>query len=242
MSKSKIAVDGKNGSRKQKKFHDGKNEKDYKKCKSWSYRRWAWEFLCRNPEFQKASDRAVNGTDEEKAAVAKQFGLTKFKYYADVQTKKDGYPTFKEGAIKSWINLGPEVMRENIGIYPGQVVIRFKLTSALNAKQAVDAQINKARTVLQKNLAEFQKLLNKKIGRKNPKANLFPRYLRILDMQAQGMEPKEITACLNKLPPGADEENLDSLVRETYKHKATAEECMKLLYRYIALRPNKKKR
>ena len=35
-------------------FPNGMNRKDYPDYEEWSYRRWAWEFLRRNRDFQKA--------------------------------------------------------------------------------------------------------------------------------------------------------------------------------------------
>ena len=245
MTNSAINTNSKTENFKRKKFHDGKNAKDYEKCTSWSPRRWAWEFLCRNSEFQKASDAAINGTEKERALVAKNFGLVKFKNYAEVQTKSAGYPTFKDGAIKSFENLGSEKVEEIIEVYPGQVVIRFKLTAKSNVKQSLDEQLKKAKAKLQKKTDEFHKILNRKFGTKNPKANLFSEYLRILDMQAQGLEESEILVYLNELPDDFEAKKsnikrLDNMNRGTHRYIKTANDCAEELYRYIALRPNKK--
>lgn len=195
--------------------------------------------LCRNSEFQKASDAAFNGTEKERALVAKKFGLVKFKYYAEVQTKKAKFPTFKDGAIKCLENLSSENINESIDLSSGQMVVRFKLTAKSNIQQSLDAQISKAKRILKTKADEFQKLRNTTIGSQNPKANLFPTYLRILDMTAQGMGIEAITEILNPLNKNATEKGWDSAVRETQRNKAKAIACSAELYRYIALRPNK---
>lgn len=245
MKTIKIEANTKPANFKKKKFPNGMDPDDYKKCMSWSYRKWAWEFLCRNIEFRNASDKAVNGTEKDRTLVAKKYGLVKFKYYEEVQTNKSIYPTFKDGAIKCRENLSSESKEEKINVAPGQIVIRFKLTAKSNVQQSLDAQIKKAKAKLKKKADEFHKLLNQKIGSKNPKANLFPTYLRILDMQVQGLNTKEIIRSLNSLPPESttkysDIENIDSIIRGTQRYIESAEECASTLYRYIALRPNKK--
>lgn len=246
MNKTDVGADTKSEIFERKIFHDGKSSKDYESCKKWSNRRWAWEFLCRNTDFKEASDVAINGSTEDMALVAKKYGLVRFKYYAEVQTKKAGYPTFKNGAIKSWENIGSEKYEETIKVYPGQVVIRFKLTAESNVQQSIDEQMKKASTKLKKKTDEFLKIQDKKFGTKNPKANLFSEYLRILDMKAQNLNETEILEQLNELPVDsvANKSNiktLDNMKRDAYRYIKTANECAQELYKYIALRPDKKK-
>lgn len=224
--------------KKKRRTYDGTNLKDYIKCNSWSYRRWAWAFLCRNSEFIKACEEVVNGDDEEKAKVAKRFGLIKFKYYMDVQSKKDGFPAFNDSAIKCWENIDNELITKEIPIYPGQVVIRFMLASEINSRQALGAQITKAKNTLNKRLIEFEKYLDQRIGKRGPKATSFIEYLRILDMQAHGIKkPEEIARYLYQVKPQSkEEENIDSFIRSTRRKMSSANKHAETIYRYIALR------
>lgn len=220
---------------------DGSDPKDYERCKSWTYRRWAWEFLCHNIAFKKASDDAKNGTDKTKAIVAEKFGLVKFKYYGDVQTKSDGYPTFKAGSIGSWTNLESEISNREIQIYPGQVVIRFKLASDINAEQALNSQIAKAEVMLHKKRAEFEKSIDSVLKKKKPNSTSFVEYLRILDMQAHGIvEAEDIAKHLYQFDAqslsGVD---VEGKIRATRKKIESAQEYSEKLYRYIALKSGK---
>lgn len=219
----------------------GINADDYKKCKKWSFKRWAWAFLCRNPDFVRESDEVQNGSDAAKKKLAKKYGLVNFKYYGHVQTKKDGFPTFKDGAIKTWVNVIEEPEEHTISLAPGQVLVRFKLQTEVNAEQSLNAQIEKARKILHKRRDELEKQIKKVIGKKTPNSTSFIQYLRILDMQAHGIkDAEEIATRLYGITDPKTDSRFDNKVRSTRKRIATAHQHATVLYRYIALAPTKK--
>lgn len=225
------------GARK-KRFHDGTKRSQYEQCKSWSYKRWAWEFLCRNKQFIAACDKVINGTDKEKALVAKKYGLVQFKYYGDVQTKNNVYPLFKDGVIKIWENLSNESICKKVNIFPGQVIIRFRLASDINAELALKAQLGKAEKLLKKKLAEYEKTITKSIGKKELRTSSFIESIRILDMLASGIESvEEISKHLYQIKPNSTQAtNIDEVQRATVKKISTAKEYSEKLHRYIALK------
>lgn len=241
MNNSERITDSKNSTPKLKRILTGINADDYKKCEKWNPRRWAWAFLCRNPDFIRESDEVQNGADAAKKKVARKYGLVSFKYYGQVQTKKDGFPTFKDGAIKTWANFTEETEEYSISLGTGQVLVRFKLQTEVNAEQSLNAQIEKARKILHKKRDELEKQIKKVIGKKAPNSTSFIEYLRILDMQAHGIkDAKEITIKLFGIGDPETEANIDDKVRHTRRKIAAANQYAKVLYRYIALAPTKK--
>ena len=81
---------------------DGTDTDRYKGSMKWSYRRWAWEFLRRNEEFEMVCRQAdANGSDEEKARIASEFGLRSYKSYAEPYVGKSGRPRFTNGLVTS---------------------------------------------------------------------------------------------------------------------------------------------
>jgi len=189
------------GNQKKRNFPDGTNISNYGKYKTWTYRRWAWEFLCRNHNFIKACIRLENGTESEKLQVARDFGLVKFKNYSDVQTRTNIFPTFKDGAIQVTPNLSKENLKKLVGIFPGQVLIRYKLKADVDAIAAIEAQLQRARKSLYKLSAQFNQIMEMPAAAIDPGVATDPislvQYLRILDLRANGIDSvKEIATYL----------------------------------------------
>lgn len=229
---------------KKKKFPDGTSLKQYGKYKTWTYRRWAWEFLCRKAEFREACDRVAGAGELAESRVAKKFGLAKFKHYADVQTRANVFPVFRDGAIKCISNLESANLEQQVRLAPGQVLIRFKLTSEIDVQAAIEAQIERAKQRLYKLRDEYSKgcTVQAPIGDGDvvAKANslLLVQYLRILDMQINGIKTAEkIASILYEARPGSIQyEKLDNLSRTTRRNINEANKYPNGLYRYLALR------
>ena len=175
-----------------KKRPDGLEVDRYKNLKSWTYRRWAWEFLRRNPDFIKACETVEPSTDDEKLAVAQQFGLKKFKHYKEGFKQKSGQPIFNIGQITSIPNLESDApLKVRISIGPGQVMVRFDLASAMMDVRALDKQLRRAKSVLNKRLELYAKYLGKNPDSHKPKVATFGIYIRLLDCLAAKKTPVE---------------------------------------------------
>jgi hypothetical protein len=106
-------------------------------------RRWAWEFLRRNPRFQEACKAARTGDQARKQQVARDFGLTKFKDYLEGYTGVSGKPRFASSVPNYWTNVGAsakESVVKRIRLNAGQVAVRFDLAAAQPHKAALAAQ------------------------------------------------------------------------------------------------------
>lgn len=173
---------------------DGTDLDRYKNLEKWSYRRWAWEFLRRNVEFTAECKRVDEGTEADKLAVAKQYGLKVFKRFSEGFKGKSGPPKFNIGSISYWQNLGED--KENSRLVPirighGQLVIRFDLASALIDQKALDKQFRLAEQRARKNLALYEKLVSKDAAVHKYKALNFGIYIRLLDYLALKKSPLE---------------------------------------------------
>ena len=228
---------------KKKKYPDGKSQTQYGKYKTWTYKRWAWEFLCRNTKFRQACDRAAKASELSKSKVAQEFGLVTFKHYADVQTKSNVFPVFKDGAIRIIPNISSEKLEKLVCIFPGQVLIRFKLKAEVDAIAAIDAQLKRARRRLLKLHAEYNQIGDVHAAEMDQEIATDPlslvQYLQILDLKANGIDStKEIAAFLYAAKPGTKQyENLDNLVRTLSRSNKIedADEYPIKHYRYLAL-------
>lgn len=172
----------------------------YEGLESWSYRRWAWEFLRRNPDFIKACKSIeLEGTDEEKQEIALKFGLKKFKSYREGYESNLGTPIFSSGSISSISNLensNGSVITKRVKISSGEILIRFDLNLAVEDKQAFEKQLRLAKLHLQKKLLTFSENHSKKIIEHKHPVNTFGIYLRLLDLRAAG---KTYSACARAL-------------------------------------------
>ena len=228
---------------KKKKFPDGKSISQYGRYKTWTYKRWAWEFLCRNIKFREACDRAAE-SESLKSKVAKDFGLVKFKNYKDVQTKSNVFPIFKDSAIQTFPNLGKEKLKKLVSIYSGQVFIRFKLKTNVDSIAAIDAQLERARKYLYKLHTQYSQIEGVLAATVNPAISTdsisLVQYLQILDLKAYGIDSaKEIVTYLYGAKAGTKQyENIDNLTRALSRSKKLdiADTYPIEGYRYLALK------
>ena len=166
------------------KFPDGTDESEYEKCRTWSPRRWTWEFLARDMNFRKDCDDVSIGL-KDKEEVAKKYRLKNFKYYFEKCKGESGTPKFSMGKI-SWLsNLDKKIEKRPIktSVEAGQVLIRFDLNSASLDKRALTKQLKSAEMYLNKWLSEYSE---KKPPVHSPYRDNFITYLRLLDMLATG--------------------------------------------------------
>lgn len=178
------------------------NLEDYKNYERWSYRRWAWEFLRRSPEFRRACDQVKNASAPEQKAVANRFQLKKFKRYNEAYKGTSGYPIFLPATISSFTH-DPSLkddIQKKIRSRPGKVIVVFDLNAALKQERFLNKQLQSTERRLKKRLEKLRQLnnVNEIAGAIKPKRSKYLIYLRILDLLAAGKSKIECAQALSK--------------------------------------------
>lgn len=159
--------------------HDGENMAVYKGHEKWSRRRWAWEFLRRNEKFQEDCDRANLDDPEAIDAIAKEFGLRKFKNYRESFSIGDK-PTF---SVSVRMYQSQENVDRRLRLESSEVLLRFNLSYATKNNKFLKGQLTQTRGLLKKAIQvvidrQEERPLNKKLV-VNPAEYL--KRLRVLD-------------------------------------------------------------
>jgi len=186
-----------------KKQPDGTMLDRYARYKLWSYRRWAWEFLRRNEEFQadcKALANFDGDIEEEKSRIAAKFGLKQFKHYNEHITK-DTPLRFSATTFLFLSNLTAgkeEKATRHILIRPGEVAVRFDLSAMLDNTWGLGSQIRQVEVSLRKIIAsiklpQIEKQNSQKIVERVQREKLL-EYLRMLDHRQSGATQLECWA------------------------------------------------
>lgn len=125
---------------------DGRDAEDYKDTIKWTFRRWAWEFLIRNPEFVSDCDRVRLGDESEKKVVAKKYGLKRFKSYDEPWGIKEKRPRFFSEPTKRLTNLTRKSKWLEVVVGPGKLLFMFDLGAVargtITARRAIDEAID----------------------------------------------------------------------------------------------------
>lgn len=163
---------------------DGTNEKDYAKCDKWTPRRWAWEFLRRNPSFLSDSKAVVGGNEAEQRKVAEKYSLKRFKPANEAFRGPHGLPVFIGSSIRSWTNWDESILElTKIKLKQSQVVILFDLEKTMVDRRSLRAQLREAEKRLRSRLAELEVVRRKKADDHKPKSHVLKTYLRLLDLK-----------------------------------------------------------
>lgn len=169
---------------------DGLSLDRYKGHETWSYRRWAWEFLRRDDDFIRAC-AAVDSNERTQRDVAKEFHLLHFKHCnMGFKSKKSPAPSYTVQAIKKWANLKCGETKElqvrlKAELAPGQVLLRFDLNQEFIVGGSLDAQLRVAKRTLEKTLTAYVEATKKKPApKKKPERKIFLELLRRLDAVA----------------------------------------------------------
>ena len=169
---------------------DGLSLERYKGHETWSYRRWAWEFLRRDDDFIRAC-AAVDTKAREEQDVAKEFHLLNFKHCnMGFKSKKSPAPSYTVQVIKKWANLknseaNSSQIRLKAELEPGQVLLRFDLNQEFIVGGSLDAQLRVAKRALEKTLTAYVEATKKKRApKKKPERKSFLELLRRLDAVA----------------------------------------------------------
>ena len=173
---------------------------EYENFRAWKYKRWAWEFLRRNPEFKKACSAA--GDDPAcRAQVATEFVLKRFKRHSEGYTSGSGRPLFLSSSVSSWICDGGENSRRpRVTIKAGQVLVRFDLSVTTLDREAIEAQLRHASVIIRKRQKEYLAATGKvEPAKPSARPSYLLRYLRLLDLLdgKPRMEPGRALSILN---------------------------------------------
>ncbi|HYW58519.1 MAG TPA: hypothetical protein VE934_16315 [Polaromonas sp.] len=216
---------------------------------SWSPRRWAWEFLRRNPGFINDCDEVDLSLVDSCAEIALAYGLKSFKHYSEeyYSRRKDGglkRPTFAEAAISVKSNMGAKLIgsrKVHLRLSYGQVAIVFDLLRTLSNKRSIAKMTQVAKSALEKRQG---KILKRSAGNTlvsfKPKRSKFLTYLRLVDLFAHGFDDETALRLANN----EFDKSLKDLRTEKEQQLSEALECSRFRYRQIAVmvevRPKKK--
>jgi hypothetical protein len=165
---------------------NGIDPSDYPKSEKWSHRKWAWEFLRRNPYFIAECKKVENGTATEESVCA-TFNLQEFKHYSKkYKAETSPLPVFPLNRRRFAANVTAEGIRTRrkarVRLKPGEVVFVFDLNHDRQVAGGLDYQID----VVTKRLHELKDAYftsNEYATAKNtkPQSQSFIRSLRLLD-------------------------------------------------------------
>lgn len=227
-----------------KKRPDGTDVERYAGLEKWPYRQWAWEFLRRNEHFQAACKRANSAASEdEKANVAAEFGLKRYKTYTESFREGTGKPLFAAGSISSWSHIDceeGEKRKVGVSLDGGQVLIRFDLASSLADTQILEKQIRLAEIRLKKRLKSYESKQKREAQVRRHKVGTFGQYLRLLDLRAAGKAQIESGLLVAPKKARRLESKLEAVGKEDFapaisKRMNRAIEYANELYRYLAV-------
>lgn len=133
---------------------DGLDVDRYKNYLNWTYKRWAWEFLRRNPKYINACKKVRNGTPEQQQEVAENFGLKEFKSYTQpYKSVNSRVPKFIVGVPSIFYKktATEDFQYRRIKLTQSQVLIRFDFQHANDFNWSIKSQVNRAIKVLEAN-------------------------------------------------------------------------------------------
>ncbi|MBT9520015.1 MAG: hypothetical protein IV101_03895 [Dechloromonas sp.] len=218
---------------------DGTNEKDYLGCERWSPKRWAWEFLRRNPDFAAEAKEALNQGEAEQRVVAVKYGLRRFKP-AEGYKGPHGLPLFLGSSIRSRTYWDESLLQlSKMKIKQSQILIVFDMEMIMSDRRSLRAQLGEAEKRLRKRLSELESMRERRAEDHKPKWNVLKTYLRLLDLKDVGNKSRlesilivdKVYQEAFKMDPKAARADIHSFATAKFKKaKAYASEG----YRYLA--------
>lgn len=156
---------------------------DYRNFREWTYKRWAWEFLRRNPEFRNAC-LAAGDDPARRAQVATEFVLKRFKRHSEGYTSGSGRPLFLSSSVSSWIcDEGEESRQPKVKIKAGQVLVRFDLSVTTVDREAIEAQLRHASDIIRRRQKDYLAAMGiAEPAKPSARPTYFLRNLRLLDL------------------------------------------------------------
>jgi hypothetical protein len=218
---------------------DGTSDKYYAKCEKWPPKRWAWEFLRRNPNFVLDTESVRGQTEAEQLAVANKYGLGRVKPASDRYRGVHGFPQFFGGIIKCWPNLEDASRKLSSTVGKNQMVILFDLEQMIADRASLRNQLDQAEKRLQKSLKELEIKNGKKAAAHKPKWEAMKFNLRLLDLVDVAQKtPLDCYVILDKTLAGKskpDDKYLKEHVNSRYSSRIKEARAYSMeKYRYIA--------
>jgi len=132
---------------------------------SWTFLRFAWEFLRLNESFKAACDKAKDTASKRR--VAREYGLKHFVHYREEFDTSPARIRFNGADISSWSNTSTnkeKKIRPDRSLRPGEIAIYFDLNFMLEEPvKSLERQLDQARQTLSKKLASYAKKENKRL-------------------------------------------------------------------------------
>lgn len=137
---------------------------------SWSFTRFAWEFLRLNTKFKADCDKAEDIKSRRK--VARDYGLKHFVHYSEEFDNSPKAIRFNGADISSWSNISTKKdkkVRPDRSLRPGEIGIYFDLNFMLvEPVKSLEKQLDQARQTLKKRLASYAKKKDKHLQERTP--------------------------------------------------------------------------
>lgn len=129
---------------------------------SWSFARFAWEFLRLNKKFKAACDKAAN--TQSKRRVARKYGLKHFVHYSEEFDTSPVKIRFNGIDISSWSNISTnkkKKVRPDRSLKNGEIAIYFDLNFMLEEPiKSLERQLDQAKKTLSKRLQTYARKKN----------------------------------------------------------------------------------
>lgn len=169
---------------------DGTNEEDYARCATWPPKRWAWEFLRRNPDFAAEAKEALTQGEVQQGIVAEKYGLRRFKP-PEPYRGAHGLPLFLGSSIRSWTNWDDSLRQfSSVKLKQSQVLVLFDMEMIMADRRSLRAQLGEAEKRLRKQLSELERKRESRAEDHKPKWNVLKTYLRLLDLRDVGKKTR----------------------------------------------------
>ena len=177
---------------------NGESPEQYKGVRTWSRKRWAWEFLRRNADLLKQCSALDKDAPEalSKEDIAEQFGLKRFKSAAEPYSKKGKFqkPRFVAESVPSYSRLLDEHPPRRVrALQAGEVAFILDLDAALLNAASLRKQISVLTKTAKKRLSELAELRKvAKVPAHRVHENQLLSFIRILDARAAGMKRRDV--------------------------------------------------
>lgn len=188
----------------------------YASAATWPKKKWAWEFLRRNPEFQRRC-KQVDADPKLADEVAQQFGLKQFKHAKEpFRGSSYSQPRFSAALVR-WrtrhSEADPAVHQRRMEV--GELLVLFDLRSCLAKPAALGAQLRAAEKVAYRELTKFADATGGSLPKQERVTSVddWLHYLRILDALHAGRSHSDVAMLVY---PGACGPTTDRLFRASY--------------------------
>lgn len=175
-------------------FPTGLKISEYPQSNKWTNRRWAWEFLTRNPKFREFCEGITEKQPPAKEVTQTsltEFGLLKFKDYREPY--RYPLPKFSSAQASFWADTSKGTFgarkKKRLSMGPGEIIIRASLRDALQSKNR-KALVKYIDTLLERKATEWANLNGVQPSSSTVRGD-FLALLRILDLVASNAkQPK----------------------------------------------------